>query len=249
METKPACVLFSGGADSTLAASIISEQYSPVHLLSFKHHHMSQLEKTTQSAHHLQEHFGAGKILHQWIDMTGLWRKMNCEPPQGSLRLPGLFALLLKPCLACKVAMHLLTLSYCLAREIKVAADGAHPDGAALFPEQLNEGLDVLREFYRLHGIRYENPVYQVKQPDVELFAQGVTRKKNTKNEHIYYSNQFACHVGLLAYFYHYLTWPFDKNKKKTLQYSMDFLARGLREGYIPAPLTPHPNSRPGVRV
>lgn len=206
------------------------ERCSPVHLLSFKHHHMSQLEKTTQSALYLMAQAEPGKILHQLIDMSELWRQLKRVPPRRSLRLPGLFAFLLKPCLACKVAMHLLTLSYCLAHEIKIVADGAHPDGASVFPEQLNEGITIITEFYRAQGILYENPVYHIKQPDVELFRRGITKKKYTKNEHIYYTNQFACHVGLLAYLYHFLTWAVDKNKKKTFQYSMDFLTRGLSE-------------------
>lgn len=240
MQPKPACVLYSGGADSTLAAVLMLREYSPVHLLSFKHNHMSQMEKTTEAALRLRKHLGneAAAVVHYWMDMTPLWRKVSREPPHRSLRGEGIFSLLLKPCLACKVAMHLLTLSYCLDRKIPIAADGAHPGGAPLFPEQSTQGIDVLRAFYQRHGIRYVNPVYQVERPDFELFDRGITKKKNTKDEHLYYSNQFACHVGLLAYVYHYLTRPFDKNKTKTTRLSIDYLQRCLREEMVPDPLS-----------
>jgi hypothetical protein len=232
MKNKPACILYSGGADSTLAAALMLREHSPVHLLSFKHCRMSQLDKTTHAVQRFREHFGKDAVVHHWVDMTSLWRKISREPPHVS---PGcgchpLFAFLLKPCLACKVAMHQLTLAYCIRWEIPVVADGAHPGGASLFPEQLNEGIRVLQAFYRRYHIDYKNPVYGVDRPDFEIFKQGITGKKNTKDEHLYYSNQFACHVGLLAYIYHYLTRPFDRNKTKTTRLSVDFLERCLRK-------------------
>jgi tRNA(Ile)-lysidine synthase TilS/MesJ len=230
MKTTPACVLYSGGADSTLAAVRVLEHHAPVHLLSFRHRRMSQLEKTSAAARNLQQRFGRDTIIHRWIDMTPLWQGILAAPPHRSLSPTGIFALLLKPCLACKVAMHRLTLSYCLEHDIPTAADGAHPDGAALFPEQLEEGIAVVRAFYRRFGIAYETPVYTVDRPDFELFEQGITHKKNTGDEHLYYSNQFACHVGVLAHLHHRLTRPFDKNKAKTFRLSLEFLERGLGE-------------------
>jgi hypothetical protein len=235
-KTEPACVLFSGGADSTLAAVVMLEEHTPVHLLSFKHHHMSQVEKTSSKARELIAKYGPGRVVHQWLDMSSLWRGICQIPPRKSLLPKGIFALLLKPCLACKAAMHLLTLSYCQDRGIAAAADGAHPGGARLFPEQLPEGIQVLRDFYRRHGIDYQNPVYEVERPDFQLYEKGVTAKRNTKDEHIYYSNQFACHVGLLAYVHHFLSLPFDRKKNKTIRASLDFLEQSLKDSMIPGP-------------
>jgi len=211
-----------------LAAVLMLERCRPVHLLSFHHNHMSQLEKTTRSALRLQERFGKEAVLHQWIDMTALWNNIKKESPHPSIGSEGLFALLLKPCLACKAAMHRLTLDYCQEHGIETAADGAHPDGAILFPEQMSQGLEILGDFYEKKGIHYLNPVYKYKNPDEDLFQRKITVKKKTKNEHIYYSNQFACHVGLLAYLHHFLTLPFDKGKKKTFHLSIEYLERSL---------------------
>lgn len=233
MESIPVCVLYSGGADSTMAAAVMLNEHYPVHLLTFRHCRMSQLDKTTHSAKNLVEHFGKSSVIHHWQDITSLWRAIRKNPPYTAINLKGSFALLLKPCLACKVAMHAATLSYCLEKGISRVADGAHPKGAPLFPEQLHEGIEVLRSFYNRYGIAYETPVYNIERPDFDLFNMGITGKKNTSDEHIYYSNQFACHVGLLAYVYHYLTRPFDKEKKRTFQWSIDFLKECLSEESI----------------
>jgi hypothetical protein len=230
MATNPACVLFSGGADSTMAAAVMLKNYSPVHLLSFKHCHMSQLAKTTHSAENLVEHFGKDSVIHLWQDITLPWLEIRKNPPYTAMNLKGSFALLLKPCLACKAAMHIAALGHCLEKGISTIADGAHPKGAPLFPEQLQEGIDVIRSFYNRYGISYETPVYGIERPDFDLFNMGITRKKNTGDEHIYYSNQFACHVGLLAYGYHFLSRPFDKDKKTTFQMSINYLKECLSE-------------------
>lgn len=231
MESKPACVLFSGGADSTYAAVEMLKQHKPVHLLSYHHDRMSQLEKTTCAADRLVSKYPHGTLIHRWVDMSAVWRDINAHPPGRSLfRLNGYFGMLLKPCVSCKVAMHVLTLKYCLDNGIHVVADGAHPSGARLFPEQLQEGIDIIANFYKNHNISYLNPTYNSQRPDLELYDQGITPKKNTKDEHIYYTNQFSCHVGLLAYLYHFLTIPLDKNKQKTFRISHEFLERQLLE-------------------
>lgn len=231
MENKPACVLYSGGADSTYAAVEMLKKHTPVHLVSYHHHRMSQLEKTSGAAKDLISKYPPGALIHRWVDMSAAWRKINARPPGGSLfGLSGYFGMLLKPCVSCKVAMHVSTLCYCKEQGIKVVADGAHPGGARLFPEQLEEGIEIISDFYRSHDILYLTPAYDSQHPDRELFEKGITPKKNTKDEHIYYTNQFACHVGLLAYMYHYLTKPFDKNKKNTFRMSLEFLETHLKE-------------------
>jgi 7-cyano-7-deazaguanine synthase in queuosine biosynthesis len=233
MAANPACVLYSGGADSTMAAVVMLKNHCPVHLLSFKHCRMSQLDKTTLSAENLAGHFGKSSVIHLWQDITLSWCTIKKNPPSTTMNLKGSFALLLKPCLACKVAMHIAALAYCLEKGISRVADGAHPKGAPLFPEQLNEGIEVIRSFYNRCGIAYETPVYGIERPDFDLYNMGITGKKNTGDEHIYYSNQFACHVGLLAYVYHFLTRPFDKDKKITFRMSIDFLEECLSEESI----------------
>ncbi len=230
MKQTPACVLFSGGADSTLAAVKIKEHHHPVHLLSFTHNHMSQEGKTNHTAGVLRNHFGEDAFIQHWMDMTTLWRSIRCMPPGKSLGFRGLFAGLLKPCLACKVAMHRLAVSYCLEHRIPVLADGSHPDGADKFPEQLPEGIECLRAYYQRYDIHYQTPVYDIGRPDFHLFQMGITTKKNTKDEHVYYTNQFACHVGLLAHAYHHLTRPLDRRKRKTFRLSLQFLEQGLKD-------------------
>jgi len=226
MNSKPGCVLFSGGADSTLAAFLVSQTHQPIHLLTFRHRHMSQLGKSLRNVTRLKKHLGEASMVHRWLDLDPLWNMIHRETGATSLRQWGSFSLVARSCLTCKAAMHLLAASYCIKSGITFIADGAHPDGATIFPEQLPEGIDVLRSFYQRHGIQYENPVYRIDRPDVRLFELGVTEKKNTKSEHLYYSNQFACHVGLIPYFYSYCLRPLSSKKRSPAGMTIEFLDR-----------------------
>lgn len=230
MKAKPACVLYSGGADSTHAAYIIGQTHHPLHLVSFRHRFMRQCAKSNRNVARLRKQFGDNAVVHCWIDMDSLWRRIGRNPAYVSFPEYGAFALVLKSCLACKAAMHLLTAAYCEERKITLVVDGAHPDGAHLFPEQGPEGIAVLREFYHRHGIAYENPVYQIRRPDVELFRHGITDKKNTKEEHLYYSNQFSCHVGLIPYGYYYAVCLLTGGRKRISSHTIRFLRKCLLE-------------------
>jgi hypothetical protein len=126
--------------------------------------------------------------------------------------------------------MHLLAAAYCLEHDIHIIADGSHPSGAALFPEQTDQPLEVLKEFYSKYKIRYEAPVYHISRPDHVLFELGIASKHNTKNERLYYSNQFSCHVGLIAYIYYYFFRFFGTDeyapKKTTIHFLKYFLLK-----------------------
>ena len=222
---EPSAVLYSGGADSTMTAYLVGKKRLPLHLVSFKHRYMSQTEKSSVNVKRLRDLFGQNSVVHEWIDMDPLWRRLN-DPKYSSLKQWGLYTIVIKSCISCKTAMHLSTLDYCRKHGIKFVADGAHPSGANLFPEQTKEGIAFLREFYRSNGITYENPVYEIDRPDFELYKLGVTEKQNTKDEHLYYSNQFACNVGLFAYFYYFGIRPVDPGKRRINEKTISYMDR-----------------------
>ena len=238
MTTQPACVLYSGGADSTLAAYLMAKRHKPVHLLSFRHRHMSQTDKTHVNVHKLSAHVGEGVFVHRWLDMHTVWKQVRKQGATSQFGRYNLFAATLQPCLACKVAMHLMTAAYCLEHGIKHVADGAHPSGAAKFPEQLAEGVAILTSFYEQHRIAYTCPVYDIARPDEALFEAGVTQKQNTKDEHIYYSNQFACHIGLLAYVYYFASRVVDSRGEKTRHRSLGYFQNALITDPVVVPKT-----------
>jgi 7-cyano-7-deazaguanine synthase in queuosine biosynthesis len=223
IQNGPAVVLYSGGADSTMTAFLVGKQHLPLHLVSFKHRYMSQTDKSSVNVKRLRAIFGEDSVIHTWIDMDPLWRVLT-SAKYSTFKEWGLFNIVIKSCVSCKAAMHLSTLNYCEQHQIKLVADGAHPSGAHLFPEQSREGIEFMHGFYESHGIGYQNPVYNIERPDFELFQQGVTEKQNTKDEHLYYSNQFACNVGLFAYFYYFGIRPFDPGKSKINQKTVAYM-------------------------
>jgi 7-cyano-7-deazaguanine synthase in queuosine biosynthesis len=226
--SDPACILFSGGADSTLAAVLTAENHRPIHLLTFRHCHMSQMDKTEKAAARLIEKFGKENVIHRCLDMTDIWRKIGRAKRYCGFRRSGAYAMVLKTCVACKTAMHLMAAAYCLKNEISHLADGAHPSGSRLFPEQAAGPIETLRVFHREQGIDYSSPVYNIDRPDFMLHDLGISEKRNTKDEHLYYTNQFACHIGLIPYFYWYAIHPLFGRKKNIMDMTSSYLTLAL---------------------
>src|SRR5262245_43776579 len=156
--TAHVTVMFSGGSDSTLTASMFAEKYAHVHLLTYKHAAMSFEEKCVKSLERLQKAHGADRFTHKFIDINPLMARMFVKPLARDLREYGTYALPMC-CGACKLSMHVQTILYNRARKIEYAADGSNVELSELFPEQMPEVLELYRQLYERYGIRYSNPV------------------------------------------------------------------------------------------
>jgi len=197
----PVTVMFSGGSDSTLTASLLWERHSHVHLLTYRHAAMQFEEKCLRSYERLQRAHGAERFTHQFINLNALMKQLFVKPIVRDLKTYGTYALPMC-CGACKLAMHVQTILYNHKHGITEAADGSNVELSELFPEQMPEVLEQYRLLYERYGIKYANPVFNVNRSDHVLFDRGVTEQREFKNQHLLYTNQHSCMAGAMLYGY-----------------------------------------------
>lgn len=194
-------VLFSGGSDSTLTASLLAGKYDIVHLVTYRHRGMKFEKKCLQSLKRLQGTFGTDRFEHSFIDINPVMDALYFKTLSRDFREYGTYALPMC-CGSCKLAMHVRTILYCHEHGVAHAADGSNVELSELFPEQMLPVLQLYKELYARFGISYSTPVFHVNRSDYRLYEMGVTRKRDYKNEHVLYSNQHSCIYGNMLYAY-----------------------------------------------
>lgn len=201
LKNSEAAVLFSGGSDSTLTASILSEKYDTVHLLTYQHRGMKFEKKCIHSLKHLRDKFGEDRFVHSFFDINSVMDEIYFKFLAKDFREYGTYALPMC-CGSCKLAMHVRTILYCQEKGVANAADGSNVELSELFPEQMIPVLQQYKELYAKFGISYSTPVFHVNRSDYRLYEMGVTKKRDYKNEHVLYSNQHSCLYGNMLYAY-----------------------------------------------
>src|SRR5687767_8325599 len=92
-ESSGVLVMFSGGSDSSLTASLLSEQHTVVHLVTYHHRAMSFQTKCTASFEFLRKAHGESKFTHSVLDINDLMTKLFFRPLPNDLREYGTYAL------------------------------------------------------------------------------------------------------------------------------------------------------------
>ena len=197
---EPATVLFSGGSDSTLTASLYADRGFLVHLVTYRHRIMRFEEKCLRSLASLRERHG-DRFTHSFVTMNPLFDRLFFKPLASDLRRWGTYAMPMC-CGSCKLAMHVSTILYNRRHGIRHAADGSNIELSELFPEQMPGVLALYGELYARYGIAYANPVFDVRRSDHQLYERGVTRRRDYKQQVIVYSNQHSCFAGTLLHAY-----------------------------------------------
>ncbi|MBN2209226.1 MAG: 7-cyano-7-deazaguanine synthase [Candidatus Coatesbacteria bacterium] len=149
-------LLFSGGLDSTLAATVLSENFERVHLLSVSRGYgHTKIGRTARRFEELRSRFGADKFAHTIISARQLFRLVVLRTlVRDMLKYKGLFVI----CVGCKLVMHAVGAIYCLEHGIHNIADGA--SGATEWmSDQAPVTLEGYRQLHEALGIRYSNPV------------------------------------------------------------------------------------------
>ena len=222
-------VLFSGGPDSTLSVLYALEKAEQVHLLTYHHKWMGKIGKHTTVIEELKDKFGEKRIAAKEVKIDDLFNKIYLGNIRKYLLKYRTFYI---PwiCGACKMTMHLKTIEYNRIHKIGTTYDGAHKESSGLFPAQMTTYIDVMKEHYSSIGMNYECPVYSVEGTDKETEKYGMISTKDTKKEHVYFSTQHTCYVGLLIHAHARLYYKPVRGKDRTKKLAGEFLKIKLND-------------------
>jgi len=98
------------------------------------------------------------------------------------------------------MAMHFKTIDYNMKHNITKTYDGVNIESASYFPAQSLNYIKVFKNIYTSYGMQYDCPVYNINETDKETTKYGLKTTKDTKKEHIFFSTQHTCFIGLLIH-------------------------------------------------
>jgi hypothetical protein len=151
-------LLYSGGTDSTLAAWKAAERFGEVHLLTYRRLGMFGVENSETNLALMRERFPPGRFVRPPVmPVDRLFRHTSYDRYLRTLAKHGL--MVLTTCGLCKLAMHLRTLVYCVDHGVGHVWDGANKN-MTIFPAQMAEVIELMKELYAAAGVRYDTPVY-----------------------------------------------------------------------------------------
>lgn len=226
---KDISILFSGGPDSTLAALYALEQATRVHLITFHHFIMSRTENHKVVIEELRGVFGEERIVEHEERIDKLWKQCYfTEMTKHIARYRTFYIPWI--CGACKMAMHIKTISYNKAHQIYKTFDGANIESEPYFPPQSGNYIEVMKKLYKSYGMVYECPVYNATDTDNETEKYGLSSTKSTKKEHIFFSTQHSCHIGLLIHAHARLYYKPFRGKKRMACLAGEFLRQMIND-------------------
>jgi len=204
-------LMYSGGSDSTVAALSLAKAYDRVHLITYR---STGIILTRQSEAHfrqLRERFGADRFVRVRLDNRRIHRLLLDTLPtdyrtycEGTA--PGVI------CMACKVAMHVRTLIYCLEHGVPEAADGATRTQAD-HPECMPGVLNALRRMYADYGVRLINPIYDVgRKADIDRRLDREGFRSSVRIGQARRFNQPVCLMGPWSTMWHFQA-PYSEEK------------------------------------
>jgi len=155
-------LLFSGGVDSTMAACNLASSYESVHLVSyFNGYGHYRVSRTAKRAAELSRHF-PGTFTHSIISIQDIFESLVIHSIWDDYREFGSGFIW---CMGCKLAMHIRTIIYNIDHDIHLSADGSSFETSEMV-EQMPISVAKVKGFYCEYGIRFENPVYQLRRED-----------------------------------------------------------------------------------
>jgi len=226
---KDISILFSGGPDSTLAALYALERANRVHLLTFHHRLMFRTENHKKVTKELRETFGDERIVDHEERIDMLFR--NCYftgMPKYIIRYRTLYIPWI--CGACKMAMHVKAIAYNRVHNISITYDGANIESAPYFPPQTENFIEVMKKLYQSYGMQYGCSVYNVGTTDKKVEKYGILSIKGTKKEHIFFSTQHTCFIGLLIHAHARLYYRPFRGKNRMRYLAEEFLRQMIND-------------------
>jgi hypothetical protein len=151
---KEVAILFSGGRDSSLAASIYALKGYKVHLLSFFSGIGIKGDISDYRFNELRERFPENIESRISIPIFGLFRRIAILDIEDDFAKYKFNLILVGE----KMAMHAAAIVYCLKNNIKLLADGTSGYQENM-PEQMPEAFSEFHEFHQEYGINYSTPI------------------------------------------------------------------------------------------
>lgn len=155
MSNNKVAVLFTGGRDSSLVASLEALQGKEVHLLTCDSGIGIGSELSEIRVEQLMRRF-PGQITGRTVLPTyGLFRSIAIEHLEADFKRWGINLVLLGD----KLAIHTAATVYCLQNNISRLVDGCvgYQEDLA---EQKEVAIDLLKEFEKQYKIEYDSPIY-----------------------------------------------------------------------------------------
>ena len=155
-DTDEITLLFTGGLDSTLAATQLARDYARVHLLTFNNGFCMGADRFPQKrVADLKRLFGQDRFTHELIDVGALFRRLRQDFGKHlrHYHSPLIFDL------CCRLSMDTRTVIYNLEHGIPYVADGNSESQTEIFVQRKEYTAEVER-FMREHGVEYIRPVY-----------------------------------------------------------------------------------------
>lgn len=168
-------VLFSGGRDSSLAASKLALLGCNVHLITCANGTGFRPELVQFRVDELRQRFPERIATHAVLSTFGIFRRIAIADIEQDFRRYGTNLILLGD----KLAIHSAATVYCLEHGIAFLADGSTQYESDL-AEQFPEALGLFREFERFYTIEYLTPVAHYSSLDevkYELLDLGISTK------------------------------------------------------------------------
>ena len=178
--SKKISLLYSGGCDSTLSASILAKDFEEIHLVTFKHYATWNVGRSRINVQKLRVENKQVRFIHVFLNISGLFYNIQKGFFNDRAMLPY-FPLYI--CGACKLAMHTDLICYNLAHDITFASSGASHE-MSMFPAQTEGGLSHLEKYYAEYGMQLMSPVYRKKNVDVEAIEKGLLEPRHLKKKH-----------------------------------------------------------------
>ena len=167
-----AVVLFTGGADSGLAAVLSLNKHDKVMLLTFRNGWELFLKRSCVMADRLKEKYGRERIRHSFINNQRLFRLTLGSIRTNYLKNIGHL------CLVERVSLYVATVIFCLENRIRSIIDGSNKRQGDVAPPQMPEVLSLISSFLQSYGLEYTRPLYGYEGfPEDQLVEIGLMRK------------------------------------------------------------------------
>jgi hypothetical protein len=193
---KDVTLMFSGGVDSTVTASLLAQRFKKVHLVTYSNGYAhSHFRRAEIRAKELLAVF-PDKFCHSLLSIRELFEFLTVNTLEKDFREYGSGFIW---CLACKIAMHTRSILYNLENGIKWMADGSSGETDEMV-EQMPVSVNMIGRFYEQFGIRFHTPVYHLTRKESIAVLEKIGLKRGIRIKDRFLGIQPVCRPGLIYY-------------------------------------------------